>query len=643
MTLHPQPPSAPRPLDPVIAIIGAGPRGTSLLERLIANAPHILPGARADVHLVDPYPPGGGRIWRHRQSPLLWMNTTAADCTMFTDSTVACEGPIVPGPGLDTWANDAAAGRLDLPPGFRPHPASLAEAARVHPGWFATRRLQSDYLAWVYRHVAAQAPPGFGVHTHATAATDVRDLPGGRQRVLLADGSAIDADTVLFAQGNIAVRPDPAEERLAAHAAAHGLAYVPTASTADIGLDAIRPGEPVIVRGLGLAFIDAMVLLTSGRGGRFERGPDGGLRYLPSGREPVIHAGSRRGVPYHSKIHYSLPGERPALPRHFHAGAVAALGDRPLDIADDLRPLILRELADATYRELAASHPERLAMAPERFLAELDAVDWAGPGIKALIAEAVPDDADRFDPDRLDRPLAGLRFADADALQAWLHAYIDADLRRRRDQRYSGDLAVFHGLLSVFGVLAELLAAGRIAPGSEERDVPEFLGFFSYLASGPPGPRLEELLALARAGVVRFLGADTEVVAHDDGFRAASPSAPGEVRARALVDARLPRRSLARTADPLLARLAGRGEITERVRTDPATGTAHRTGLIDADPADQRLRRADGSVHPARFGAGIMVAGGVGSGGFSRPRTNAGFFRQNDAIARAALRQAVGG
>ena len=58
-----------------IAIVGAGPRGTGLLERLAASVTELLPdlgsGALLDVHLIDPFPAGAGRIWRHAQSPLL--------------------------------------------------------------------------------------------------------------------------------------------------------------------------------------------------------------------------------------------------------------------------------------------------------------------------------------------------------------------------------------------------------------------------------------------------------------------------------------------------------------------------------------------------------------------------------------------
>ena len=43
-----------------------------------------------------------------------------------------------------------------------------------------------------------------------------------------------------------------------------------------------------------------MSLLTSGRDGKFEEINDK-LNYIPSGKEPLLIAGSRRGLPYHSR------------------------------------------------------------------------------------------------------------------------------------------------------------------------------------------------------------------------------------------------------------------------------------------------------------------------------------------------------
>ncbi|MFD0070774.1 FAD/NAD(P)-binding protein, partial [Streptomyces sp. NPDC127574] len=47
---------------PSLVIVGAGPRGTGLLERIAANAPELYAGSELDIHVVDPYPAGAGRI-----------------------------------------------------------------------------------------------------------------------------------------------------------------------------------------------------------------------------------------------------------------------------------------------------------------------------------------------------------------------------------------------------------------------------------------------------------------------------------------------------------------------------------------------------------------------------------------------------
>src|SRR3712207_7957863 len=91
------------------------------------------------------------------------------------------------------------------------------------------------------------------------------------------------------------------------------------------------------------------------------------------------------------------------------------------------------------------------------------------------------------------------------------------------------------------------------------------MNLFSYLASGPPGPRLEELLALSEAGLLRFLGADVDVVLDEEAgvFLAGSPTVPGAVRARALVEARVPEPDIGATPDPLVTGLLVRGAATE--------------------------------------------------------------------------------
>jgi uncharacterized NAD(P)/FAD-binding protein YdhS len=569
-----------------LVIVGAGPRGTGVLERIAANAAELPPGAGLDIHLVDPYPPGPGRIWRTEQSPLLWMNSRAEDVTVFTDASVEMAGPVREGPTLHEWAG------LD------------GDA-------FVGRRVQGSYLRWAYDRAVAALPPDVTVHHHPYRAVRVSGPREGRQRVWLAGRPRpLLADAVVLTLGHLDAEPDAEQTELSAYARAHGLVHLPPDFTADSDLSPLRPGEPVLVRGFGLAFVDLMVLLTEGRGGRYD-----GDVYVPSGREPVLYVGSRRGVPYHSKIGYRLDGAPPPLPRFLGPAETEALLARPgrLDFRRDVWPLVEKELGFAHYHRLFTAHRERTRLGWAAFEERYATVD--DPAERAaLVAAAVPDPADRFDPAALDRPLAGVRYGSHEAFQTGLRRYVEADLRRRHDPAYSPDQAVFLALLSVYG---QLMRLGDIGTW--------WHGFFSYLASGPPGPRLRQLLALSRAGLVRFVGADMSVRAEGGVFRATSPTVPGfAVEARALVEARLPEPTVARTRDPLLRELYA----------DGAAATAD--GLLRVDPADGRVLDRSGRPHPRRFALGPHTDV-RSAGAFTRPHTGGPPFRQNDAAARAVL------
>ncbi|MEU9539954.1 FAD/NAD(P)-binding protein [Streptomyces mirabilis] len=572
-------------MKPSLVIVGAGPRGTGLIERIAANAPELYAGSGLDIHLVDPHPPGAGRIWREAQSPLLWMNSHAEDVTMFTDETVVMDGPVRPGPTLHEWA--AIDGRT-----------------------FADRQLQGAYLSWVHEQAVAALPPDVTVHHHPCRALRVSGPREGRQQVWLEGRPRpLLADLVVLALGHLDAELDQDQRELATYARAHDLVHLPPDFTADSDLSSLAPGEPVLVRGFGLAFVDLMVLLTEGRGGRYD-----GDTYLPSGREPVLYVGSRRGVPYHSKIGYDWTGERPPLPRFFGPAEVDALLARPegFDFRRDVWPSIEKELGFAHYHRLFTVHPERTAIAWTDFEEKYAAGEATER--EALVVSVVPDPADRLDLAALDRPLDGVRYASHEELQEGLRAYVEGDLRRRHDPENSPDLAVFLGLLSVYG---QLIRLGDVGPW--------WHGFFSYLASGPPGPRLRQMLALSRAGVVRFVGADMAVVAEDGVFRASSATVPGEtVQARALVEARLPEPTVGRALDPLLREL----------HADGAVETPE--GLLRVDRSDGRILDGGGRPHPRRFALGPYTDVRT-PGAFTRPRTGGPAFRQNDATARAAL------
>jgi hypothetical protein len=620
-----------QPAPAVVTIVGAGPRGVGVLERLHANAPELLADAALEIHLVDPYPPGGGRVWRAEQSPLLWLNSTAGDVTFFTDDSVDIEGPVRPGPTLAEWATDAAAGL--------PSPPLAREAAELGPHDFPSRRLGSEYLRWFYEQVVADLPTSTRLVVHPQRALDVEEASDGRQRVRLADGSAIDTDVVVLTIGHLDAAPDGALGERAEFAARHGLTYLPPGYGADLDLTRLSPDVDVIVAGLGLAFIDLAVLLTAGRGGRFVDADGGTLRYEPSGLEPRLHVGSRRGVPYHCKPSPHRLGTPPELPRFVTAATVDEVLARhdQLDFREDVVPLLSKEIAWAYYQELFTGHPEHVGSTWAKFADRFAPLAWGDPELDALVTASVPDPVDRLDLDALDRPLRGVRCPDHATLQARVRDHIRGDIDRRTSARYSADVGAFAGFLSVLGQLPRVLAAPTLSARSRVEGFDRWwFGFFSSYASGPPRRRLEELLALAEAGIVDFLGAelwvDTDEAA--DVFRAGGATGPGVVEARALVEARLPAPSVHNTRDPLLAALAARGDARELVLHDD--GARFPTGMVRAHPSDGRLIGRDDQPHPRRYALGPHT--GSRSGAFARPRTNSPIFRANDAAARSILR-----
>jgi uncharacterized NAD(P)/FAD-binding protein YdhS len=612
----------------VIAVVGAGPRGVGFLERLSANVTELLPDRQIEVHFFDPFPPGAGRVWRHEQSPLLRMNSMAEDVTMFTDDSVRCDGPIVPGPSLAEWGAQARAAVTDVD----------AELAGLTGRTFATRRMASRYLSWFFDHVRETLPETIRVHVHTDTITRVTGPDEGAQQVWPAGADEpLTADIVVLAIGHVDAETNGPAQELADFADRHGLYYLPPAYTADVDLADIPAGEPVLVRGLGLAFVDLMVLLTEGRGGMYRTAEDGTLTYVPSGREPVLYVGSRRGVPYHAKIGYRLTGGPPPLPRFFGADTVDELiaTHDVLDFQQHIWPLLGKEVGWGYYHELATAHPDRFAMPLADFSTRYAELTWDSPEMLALVAAAVPDPADRWDVARLDHPLRGMTFDDPEQLQKHLREYVTADLARRGDPAYSADLGAFLALLYGYAQLPRISASGKLDPSSRRAWLEGWwTGFFSYFASGPPGERLEQLLALSRAGLVRFLGADMWVTEDEQRglWVAGSVSVDEVVTARALVDARLPKATVEHTANELL-----RFVREQRVGVEELLSDQRGTGLVKASEVDSRLIGPAGQAHRRRFALGPFTTVRTAAA-FARPRTNAPAFRYNDAAARAVLR-----
>ncbi|MFE9427087.1 FAD/NAD(P)-binding protein [Kitasatospora sp. NPDC006697] len=622
-----------------ICIVGAGPRGLAVLERLCAAALEAAGGVPQTVHLVDPQP-AGGAVWRTGQSTQLLMNTVAAQVTIFTDESVTATGPIVPGPSLYEWAKTIVLGAR-----ISEHPQWVrAEATRLTADSYPTRAFYGHYLGWVYDHLLRTAPAEVTVHRHRDTAVALSDQPDGRQRVRLADGTELGGlDAVVLAQGHLPLAPGPDERRLSAFAAEHGLGYLPPANPADADLSAIEPGRRVALRGLGLNFFDYLALLTTGRGGSFEES-QGRLVYRPSGAEPVLYAGSRRGVPFHARGDNQKGVSGRHLPLFLTPERIEDLSRRhrqagDLEFTRDLWPLVDREVQAVYYAALLAGRDG--APAGQAFLAEYVPLAADPEKVADLLDRHGVAPAERWDWATIERPWGKLEFDGPAEYRRWLLEHLHQDIREAARGNALGPLKAALDVLRDLRNELRLLVDHAGLTGRSYRD--ELQRWYSplngFLSIGPPRRRIEELAALIEAGVLHPVGPGITVDEAPDGtgFLVSSTVVPRtEVLVEVLIEARLPEPDIRHTTDPLITQLQRTGQCRPYLIPDPDGGAGHQTGGLAVTRSPYRLVDADGRAHPRRFAFGVpteavhwVTAAGV------RPGVNSVILCDADAIAQA--------
>ncbi|GAB1692272.1 FAD/NAD(P)-binding protein [Krasilnikovia sp. M28-CT-15] len=657
-----------------VAIVGMGPRGLSVLERLLARLAEQPTGAHVRIWAFDPARHGAGRIWRPDQPDWYLMNTVAGEVTMYSGGPDSGPPRAGAGPSLHQWL-----------------------AAHPDPRWsrlgendYAPRSVYGSYLCAVYRAVVARRPAHVTVHAVsapvervARRATRVvsaevgeladhsrrhdragrgepggfvvtagRGEPGGF--LVTAGRLRLPVDKVVLATGHAVTTPDLGERRLIDHADRHpGLRYVRGDSVCDLDLSGIEADEPVGVLGLGLTFFDVVRALTTGRGGRFETVAGDELRYLPSGREPRLVAGSRGGLPILARgANQKGPSYR-YRPRFLTESALAEArrrtGRDQLDFRRDVLPLVRAEVDHVYYTGLVR---QRLGESAAARFARLHLARRGQPGrpqdrqgerdgdTADLLAAFGLADAPAPDLQRLARPFTGMRFADPGAFGRHALDLLGDDAAQARHGNVSGPLkAALDILRDLRGVLRTAVEFGGLRAESHRDD---FLGWFApvnaFVSTGPGRERTAELCALIRAGLVTLIGPDVRVDPEPagTGFALSSPQVAGSRRVVAtLIDARMPRPSVRADCSPLTRQLLADGLITEYT----VPGSRFAPGGATVTRAPFHAVGADGVADPDLYLLGIPTEGQrwftqIGNG---RPGPMSGFHADADSIAADVL------
>ena len=567
--------SANLPHSIQIAIVGLGPRGLSVLERLLAR---LRTGkcAPVDIIAIDPGQPGCGAHPCDMPEQLM-LNTMAGQMSIFPQGRAADADPSK-GPNFLEWCQLRSI-RIDA----RGHVSREATGQPVSYGDFVPRRLLGQYLLDCYQHMVQHRPPQVSVtHLPQTVVKCQASPAGTGHDLTLASGETLRVDAVFLATGH----PPP-----------HNVPFTPPSA-----IDAIPAGGRVAVAGLGLTAMDVIASLTEGRGGRFVPTATG-VRYSPSGEEPQIFMYSATGQPYHSRPRWTESGRlRAKTPMFLTRAAIDTLritaNGGQLDFEQHLLPLLRDEMRSAYY--LTASHLRSVhaGLESETRLKQAKTGEERTAAFAALASEFGP-----FSPDDL-LTTENWRGC-ADTYQGWYQAWITEDLAQSRLGTSGSPLkAALEVWRDSRPVLRYAIDHGGLTETSATDFYRRYVPLANRLVGGPQKERYEDLLALIEAGIVRVLP-PLRTVAHlpeQEGIllKSLDEAAGIDILVDYLVSARVPSNSLADNQLPLLADL-----LADKI-IRPA-GPAPRDG-IDVD-AWNRTIDATGGINPRLWAIGPIVEG----------------------------------
>src|SRR5262245_30354924 len=180
-----------------IAIIGAGPRGLAVAERLGKELQGGAVDTRVNVVLIDDYQPGCGRVWRTDQSEHVITNTISNQVTIFSGPPDGGKTRPGHGPSLYEWLLMSQ---------------DYASYATCGGNTCVPRRIYGEYLRYALEALMNNFPALHSLQAVRARVTDVIPLPRDRFKIrLVSGGPSLVADAVVLATGHAGAKPSAEE------------------------------------------------------------------------------------------------------------------------------------------------------------------------------------------------------------------------------------------------------------------------------------------------------------------------------------------------------------------------------------------------------------------------------------------------
>lgn len=252
----------------------------------------------------------------------------------------------------------------------------------------------------------------------------------------------------------------------------------------------IKPGEDVLVEGIGLTAWDVIAELTEGRGGEYRKGDDlNELIYCPSGQEPRLHLFSRSCMPAHARALNQKGLTGSYTPCWMTREKIQALraqrehqcGSKQLDFVEDVLPILKNEMTRAYC--LAEFGTSNIPLRRWEEIRDTVIVMALNPRFGVEARQSPKQFKNEF-----------IKFIQRDLSEAL------------RGNLTSGIKAATDVIRDCRGAIQEAVEFSGLTPHSHRWFLNTFVPLMNRISFGPPLFRSQQLLALLRAGIVDLAG-----------------------------------------------------------------------------------------------------------------------------------------
>ena len=490
-----------------IAIIGLGPRGLSVFERLLREL-ETTPDVFAEIAIFEPRVPGTG-VHSVEQPDHMMLNTVAGQMGVYPDESALRDvaGSLSRnGPDFLAWCHQKGIrvneqGQVDV-----------ANGREVQYFDFLPRRLAGEYLKDTFEALQASAPSNVSVSLYPELVERISPAPwtptlqNAGYRLQGAKGGQVDVSDLIVTTG---------------HGANDDL---------HSQMNAISAADQVVVQGLGLTAMDVLADLTQGRGGHHDRSETSGAYsccYQASGKEPQILLQSRQGLPFRARPETSLQRQRHRAVVLTSQRIETLRGSLPkgqFDFERDILPLMRLEMRCAALAVCMADGDGETAAAALLDMAKIGHNMKTGIGDLCRYLDEQEAIFSAVDLERLLSVQTPENLTDKQ-YQSWFIDQVQSDLEAAKLGLLRSPLkAAAEVWRDLRDTLRSIVDFGGLTVASHRVFYRDWVGKINRMVAGPQKERCEELLALIEAKVVTLVAPNAILSTEAKLLRARVPS-----------------------------------------------------------------------------------------------------------------------